>query len=365
MSKGQYYNKPMNGIYFWERNPKGEVGIEVEIEGGPWPDGAPSNWTTHVDNSLRNGGIEYVIRNPVGRDKIRPALEVLEAWLRASNKVFSYRTSIHLHVNIQGLTVRQWVSFIASFVILEEALVDIVGPKRAGNKFCLRACDADEPLRMIRDGLRNEDLPRHLRGDLKYASMNVMASQTHGTLEFRAMEGNLDVAWITAWADVLLALKDYATKVESPIDIVNDMSALGPREWAKRIMPEGNPIVDKMLARDNIEQTLYDGVRIAQDLTYAVPWDKDPIGAVGPVPLAQDDPHRMVEANLDDPVFFDAPMAPPPAAPQAPVRAMEARPIDWARFVNNIEAAPVRPAGRQIRRPAVRPGGPLPRDPFA
>ena len=280
---GHYYNRPMEELFFWDRNPKGEIGIEVEVEGGPWPEDPPTNWVTHQDGSLRNG-IEYVIRQPVAREKVRDSLSKLAAGLANSRLNFSYRTSIHVHVNIQSLTVRQWVSYVAAFIVLEEALVDIVGPKRAGNKFCLRVCDADQPVQMIRGGIRNGDLHAVLRGDIKYASMNVLASATHGTLEFRAMEGNLNVDWITAWADVLLAIKDYAIKVDSPVEVVSDMSRYGPQEWARNVLPAGNPITDKLLAREGLADVLYDGVRLAQDLAYAVPWDKDGFGAVSPVP---------------------------------------------------------------------------------
>lgn len=287
-----YYNKQLRDIFIWNRKPKGEIGIEIEVEGGPWPE-APSNWESHNDGSLRNGGIEYVIRQPVRRDKVSEALNVLRKAMTDHNSQlnFSYRTSVHVHVNVQDMTVRQWCAFIAAFTVLEELLVDVVGPKRAGNKFCLRAKDADEALRAVRRGLREDNLPGQLNGDFKYASMNVLASVTHGTLEFRAMEGNMEVDNINNWVQVLGAIKDYAMKCTSPAQIADDLSLLGPHQWAREVLPEGNSITDKVLGAPNLVDAMYEGVRLVQDICYAVPWEDDPIGAVDPVPNDADIEH--------------------------------------------------------------------------
>ena len=291
-NKTPYVDQPLNQLFFWERRPKGEVGIEVEVEGGPWPDGQAANWIPHIDNSLRNGGIEYVIRQPVLRGRVGLALEALNKHLADSNKVFSYRTSIHVHVNVQDMTLRQWVNYISLFCIFEELLVNVVGPERAGNKFCLRFKDADASMRLLRQGIMDETLPHILGGDLKYASCNLRATVSHGTLEFRAMRGNLDVPFIQAWVDTLLALKDAAKEAKDPSVFVQEMSFLGPREFAHKYLP-ANVIADGVLAQEDIlSNSMYDGARLAQDVAYCIEWG-DPVAA------------KIVNEVEAEPVLFD------------------------------------------------------------
>lgn len=275
-TKTPFIDQPLNSLFFWERRPKGEIGIEVEIEGGPWPDHQATNWIPHVDNSLRNGGIEYVIRQPVLRERVGVALEALNKHLADSDQVFSYRTSVHVHVNVQDLTLRQWVNYIALFCIFEELLVNVVGPERAGNKFCLRFKDADASMRLLRQGIIDETLPHLLGGDLKYASCNLRATASHGTLEFRAMRGNLDVPFIKAWVETLLALKDAAKEAKDPSAFVQEMSFLGPMEFVRKYIP-ANMIADGVLAQEDIlSNSMYEGARLVQDVAYCIDWGNPP-----------------------------------------------------------------------------------------
>lgn len=280
--KRPYVDRPLDGLFYWERRPKGEIGIEVEVEGGPWPEDSAPNWVTHADGSLRNGGIEYVIRQPVLRDRVLPALNALAVHLTNSNKVFSYRTSIHVHVNVQRMTLRQWINYISLFCIFEELLVNVIGPERAGNKFCLRFKDADESIRLLRTGILDKNIPDLLSGDLKYASCNLRATVSHGTLEFRAMRGNLDTAFIHEWVQVLLVLKDAAIATRDPSVFVEEMSMLGPRDFAIKYLPVNNTITTGVLNQfDLLSNSMYEGARLAQDVAYCIDWE-EPFVDVGP-----------------------------------------------------------------------------------
>lgn len=279
------FNQPLAKTIYWDRKPKGEVGIEIEVEGGPFPEGAPANWLVHADGSLRGDfAREYVIRQPINRDRVRASLDALAANIGGHNPVFSYRTSVHVHVNVQDLTVRQWVAYLTLFGIFEEAFVNVVGPERAGNKFCLRFKDADRSLRVIAEGIRDGNLAEYLGGDLKYASCNVRATRTHGTLEFRAMRGNIDAAFIADWVATLLALKDTAKAVQAPNTFVEELSILGPREFALKYLPD-NQIRRGVLGQP-IDQILYRGARLSQEIAYCADWgDAPPPVAVGPEPM--------------------------------------------------------------------------------
>jgi hypothetical protein len=270
------------------------------------------------------------------RDRVRTALDTLAAGLAGRNLNFSFRTSIHVHVNVQDMTVRQWVNFIVLFCILEEALVNVVGPERAGNKFCLRLKDAEEPLQRVVDGLKGRNLNVHVNGDLKYASMNVKATRTHGTLEFRAMRGNLDPVFINDWVMVLVGLKDAAKKSISPTPFIEELSMMGPAAFAAKYLPANNTITRGVLGQDNLNDLLYGGVRLAQDLAYSQEW---------PEPGVADSPGRRPNEINEEPIpapdhlaFIGGEIggnwgvAPaPPRRRRVPPVAIP--PVDWAQFI--------------------------------
>ena len=332
-----YTKFPLINVFGWGRFPKGEIGIEVEVEGGPFPAGTANNWAVHEDGSLR-GGTEYVINRPVKRENVLTSLVTLQEFLGDTPLVFSYRTSVHVHVNVQDLTIAQWLSFISAFAIMEEALVDVVGPKRAGNKFCLRIIDADEPIEMLRRGLKAKSITDYMGNDVKYASMNIQATRTHGTLEFRAMEGNLDPARINDWAQLLLAIKDYAIKIDSPRDIIQAMSNMGPALWASEILPDDNQITTEFFAQDNLVEKLYEGSRAIQMLAYSP---------------------AFIEEEVAPPKHEQAPILGEWGAP--PARGFD--PGAWGILARDIEAAPPAPRRPRVRARDIEAAPPAPRRP--
>lgn len=310
-----YVNQKLQRSFHWERYPKGEVGIEIEIEGGGYPEDPIQNWVPHPDGSLRNGGTEYVIRQPVLRDNVRAALDTLAEGLRNAPKVFSYRTSVHVHINVQDMSIRQWCAYLVLFAIFEELLVNVVGPERAGNKFCLRFKDADASLRAVASGVTEQNLPIQLQGDLKYASCNIRATLTHGTLEFRAMRGNLDPAFITDWVNVLMALKDHAKDVRDPTVFVGELSMLGAREFALKYLPRDNSITRAVLDNpiERLTDSMYEGVRLGQDVAFCTDWGEPIEDTIGP--------RRGKKADAPLPIDpFDAEMAAMGIAPAPALR---------------------------------------------
>lgn len=270
-------NMRLSDMLKWQRSPKGEIGIEVEVEGSGFPDlfeNPIANWEYHADGSLR-GGAEYVIKNPVSRENVASALDTLAKGLAKAKLKFSGRTSIHVHVNVQRLTLRQWINYIVLYCILEEALVDVVSPERAGNKFCLRFKDAEAPLELVCEMLQSQYISvRDYFGgrNQKYAGMNLQATVGFGTCEFRSMRGNLDTKFINDWAQLLVYLRDVAEKTLEPGELVLSLSKMGPREFIRSVLPGDNTITEAVLNLEGVDQKIMDGVRLAQDVAYAVEW---------------------------------------------------------------------------------------------
>lgn len=312
----------------WQRSPKGEIGIEVEVEGSGFPDLFEypiANWEYHADGSLR-GGAEYVIKNPISRENVPNALEVLTKGLAKAELKFSGRTSIHIHVNVQRLTLRQWVNYVVLYAILEEALVDVVSPERAGNKFCLRFKDAEEPLNNICEMLQSPyiSMRDYFGGrNQKYAGMNLQATVGFGTCEFRSMRGNLDVQFINDWAQLLVYLRDVAEKTAEPGDLVLSMSKMGPREFLRSVLPHNNTITSAVLGLEGVDAKVMAGTRLAQDVAYCVEW---------PDPGVEAEVMTKKKVSAMDQILIDAGLEPGqiqvapgawaiPAAPRAPRRA--------------------------------------------
>ena len=78
----------------------GDFGIEIEVEGQDLPNHRTKFWDTVEDGSLRNG-LEYVINGAISHKDVVPALEELQKAFddEESELSFSFRTSVHVHMN--------------------------------------------------------------------------------------------------------------------------------------------------------------------------------------------------------------------------------------------------------------------------
>lgn len=276
MDTEHFYNKLLrHQIAFRNGTHKGDIGLEIECEGAELFRTPFKYWTCHEDGSLRaykdNPPVEYVLRSPLSRDDAYNALVYLNEKLKETNAkvIESTRTSVHVHVNCQKLTIRELYCFICLYLIFEELLVDWSGPSRAGNLFCLRAKDSDFFLGMLERTLKEGHF-KLWRDDYRYSACNVASIPKFGSLEFRSMQGTTDVTRIISWVDILLAIKEAALKYDNPTEIVEDFSRIGPLPFFKKILPDA---LRELLSREsNISGKLWDGLRMMRDVAYSVEW---------------------------------------------------------------------------------------------
>ena len=203
----------------------GDLGVEVEVEGVdlPRPD---KYWITEHDGSLRGEAREYVLKKPMSAEGVAAALTYLDkCYIDEGTEVFeSVRAGVHVHVNVQDLTVVQLYTFMTAYIILEDLLTKFCGEYREGNLFCLRVRDADYLLYMLERVAVNKEYNAFNTDMLRYAAMNVKSLSTYGSLEFRAMRGTRDLLVINSWANILMGIRDKAKEFESPKALV---------EWIK------------------------------------------------------------------------------------------------------------------------------------
>jgi hypothetical protein len=226
---------------------KGDVGIEIECEGKNLTPVLDKWWKTVDDASLRglfpNQRCEYVLVNPIPIKNVKEAVQVLVD----ANKVnksefnFSFRTSVHVHLNVNTLTEQQVLNLIYTYLLLEEPFMDFCGKERKGNRFCLRLQDAEGLIDIINginvNGiawfLGNVDMQR-----VRYGAINLHALQKYGSVEFRGMRGNIDPKVIDTWCKALVSLRTFAENQPNIFKIYELFQELGAVEFLKRVLGE-------------------------------------------------------------------------------------------------------------------------------
>lgn len=221
---------------------KGVFGVEIECEGKNLNLINTDTWITERDGSLRGDfpscSSEYVMRKPVTALRLNKAIDELINHQKNAKFSFSFRTSVHVHINVQEYTEDELLAFIYACLILEEPLMNFCGETRKGNRFCLRMKDAEGYDRTLNSifqyGWR---AIRELNGDaIRYSAINIHALKKYGSVEFRGMRGNMDRAVLIPWCHTLLNIRNVATKLGSPIAVYNEFIKKGNEEFAKQMM---------------------------------------------------------------------------------------------------------------------------------
>lgn len=217
------------------------VGLELEIEGDNLPRDVRSVvdsegkiiWEAKPDGSLRNGGMEYVFRRPLGSVATQEALQAFGEFMDkcGARPDYSFRTSTHCHVNVSNLELDNVKTIVALFTLFEDEYINFCARTRKANRFCLAAKDADGVVENFRRFLRSGDLPDQGRG--KYSALNICTLARFGTLEFRCLEGTNDWNRIFTWVRALLALR----KAGKEIGTVKALMKLSPQDVAKLVFP--------------------------------------------------------------------------------------------------------------------------------
>lgn len=248
----------------------GDVGIEIEVEGERLPY-LNKFWKNEEDGSLRGPETrEYVLAKPMLLNEAHVALQYLDAQYKENESVVydSVRAGVHVHINVQKLNMIELYNFMVLYIILEEVLVRFCGPYREGNLFCLRTCDADYLLGQLQNSAETRQFNNLVSDQLRYASMNVKALGTYGSLEFRAMRGTRDLDLIYKWAEVLLNLREVAKGYSSPDKIIEGFSEGEAKGFLMNAL--GDNVKDFLC--EGYEGMLVDGMRRAQDVAYCVDW---------------------------------------------------------------------------------------------
>lgn len=267
---------PMGQIF--GRTPvTGDIGLEIECEGNVFKkQDLPSPWTYHKDNSLRGvDNAEYVLGKPIKFSAVPKAIDDLWTMFHATGTILdeSNRTSVHVHLNAQKWHMNRLTAFLGLYFSVEELLTEWCGDHRVGNLFCLRARDATAIITQVKKFIRG-DGSYQLQDHLHYAGLNLNALSKFGSLEIRTMRGVNDPQTILDWVSILQRIYELSGDYKNPAEIPGLLSGGGVNNFLEIVLGDRLTLVKSGLdwSQEKIEQSVYDGIRLAQDLCYCRDW---------------------------------------------------------------------------------------------
>jgi len=277
---------------FRKRKVKGEVGLEIECEGNKFnkDETVATYWKYEHDGSLRGyDNAEYVLKHPISFEEVPKAVDALwDDFKKVGTKLDdSNRTSVHVHLNVGSWHLPRLCSFMALYFSIEEILAEWCGESRVGNLFCLRAKDAPAIISKMKPFLKQEG-PVDLPNTLHYAGLNPKSLQKFGSLEVRLLRGVTEPKILIDWVTILERLYKLSGSYEDPREVVEGFSGVGAMGYLESVLgPTMNTVLGGIpLSPSQINESLYDGIRLAQDLVYCRDWSeyeeadmkKDPFG---------------------------------------------------------------------------------------
>lgn len=231
----------------------GAVGIELELESTSTSvidhainfGGDSEFWTYHGEDSLRDG-FELVLRKPLlpGSFAYIKAMSQLEDFLSDYKEklLVTYRTSLHVHVNIRNYTWKQIYNVVLNTFLYENILSYNSSSNRKGNLFCVRGCDAEAGLFLLAEYINRGDIAfsNVTPGSFKYGALNMAAIPGRGSVEFRFMDASIDIKYIEKYSTYLSTFVKNAADIdiyENILKIKSDVFDL--KSECKKILGNG------------------------------------------------------------------------------------------------------------------------------
>lgn len=254
----------------------GDIGLEIEVEGKRLPKDPPSPWVYKQDGSLRGAeNAEYILSAPIHFKDVDDAVDKLWALFVEKNSVLddSNRTSVHVHLNVLSFYMNRLAALMGLWFTFEDLLSHWCGEHRVGNLFALRGKDAPMVVRRCAEFVKGEH--HQFSEGNHYAAMSPYAINKFGSLEFRLLRGVTDPDVLKTWVNLLKTLYDISDNYKDPSEICNEFSYNGPMDFFRSVFGSETAlsIQDTIGWTDEqVRDSLYEGIRFAQDICYARDW---------------------------------------------------------------------------------------------
>jgi hypothetical protein len=205
---------PNESVSYKVPMPDSKIGIEIELEMHVDTCCLDNEyWSSKEDGSLRNSGVEYVTNYGVKVRHIREAIEQLFSYIPDVIET-SPRTSIHIHMDVNDLTIEQLINLLKVYILAEKSLFNFAGPKRYFNIYCVPYTQSNLFVQQI--PYTQSESPDSLIWIVehwpKYSGFNMATVKQFGTVEFRHLKGTLDIEKILNWIRLLFSMKEFVTE---------------------------------------------------------------------------------------------------------------------------------------------------------
>lgn len=246
-----------------------ELGVEIEVEGQNLPPVISANWRIDRDGSLRGESAEFVTV-PIKFSQLDSVMDELSASYRSYNSTIdeSVRAGVHVHLNVQRLTIQQFFTMVTGYFLLEDLLVRWCGPAREGNHFCLRSKEGEYVLFQLAKAAQDRKLRPLDTDTIRYCSMNLFSLFKYGTVEFRAMRGTGNLKDIKTWARMLHSILVNSQRYEDPVDLILSMSGDGEDVVLRNLLPDYHSLV----ATPDMRESIRESGRRLQLMAHSTDW---------------------------------------------------------------------------------------------
>jgi len=261
------------------RNKRGDIGIEIEVEGEEQLTPIESDWwASKKEDSLRFYGMEYITTRPLNAgQEVKDAVDYICKIINKKKIVKdTNRTSIHTHHNMTKKDLRHILTGICIFWIVENVLARYCGEDRESNLFCMRLKDAEAVLDETIKALdTNPPLMMFQKGGdtIRYAGLNLAALRTYGSLEVRLKGGTTDPDEIVEWAESMHYLFTAAERWKDPAEFFDWYLNNSSKKLLEGIF--GEKFEAKLRDRvPNYKNLMEENAILVSELAYAKDWDE-------------------------------------------------------------------------------------------
>lgn len=200
-------------------------------------------FSVHVDNSLRFQGMEFTFKGGYSGSKILRSVRAMDACSRALGFTGSYRTSLHVHIDMQDTNFPEDVEqFGAIYCVVEPFLYQFVGAARNVCNYCIpwykHPQQFENFLSTIRrtfaaDGSMNSRVVQNLRSGKgnKYSGLNCFSLGDFGTVEFRQAPVTMSEAKILMWINLIMRIKEWVVTHPMTLPKVVDYCNAKGADW--------------------------------------------------------------------------------------------------------------------------------------
>ncbi len=207
------------------------VGIEIEVENLDMSDKYKLKLWNQVGDGSIVRGVEFVSK-PIWGTAIKDALDEIRVVFKKHDPYLSFRTSVHVHLNVLDMSPEQLEHFVFLYVMYEVPLFRLHEDwGRYDNIFCVPVRKSmkvqDGYALLLADLRRNTVRPEYV--GYKYSAFNPNSLALFGTMEFRHMGGTADMDRVDEWINILLQLKlaaDEGLTLDQPSDVFGKYQGL-------------------------------------------------------------------------------------------------------------------------------------------